>query len=455
MTIVDVRSPVAVIAAVHGAAVETLAEDLEREGQPVLLVCLDRSRHDHGATRADVLHPPLMSLGIVAAALGRSLRAPGRVVRVVLDAFATRPSAIAAVLVRVPLALHLAQLLPRRGVAGVKGLDRVAEKIAAMVRDLCELAPPDLEDLPVDWARITAQSPGLRWLSRRVNSIAAELSLEGDQRLVVKRQRTHAGGSASARWIHESEVLRTLSESMADDTLTVPRIVLSDEETAILVMERASGASLDTMFPAARSDRAAAGRLVDGIRGAGAWLAAMQRVTRREADGNELLTQLVLRTREDVARLAILDRTIRRNIGRIVTRLEVLEARVNASPLPVTGHHDDYWPGNIFFDGRRVTVIDFESFRDGLWLEDAAYFLIRADMLRRRFRVALPDLAATFFSGYSPDEIPDRDALDLFTITKGLQILGKGVGDDLPPLQRIWTRRTIRKSVLRAVRGRP
>ncbi|HEU4522402.1 MAG TPA: hypothetical protein VFT12_10385, partial [Thermoanaerobaculia bacterium] len=99
-------------------------------------------------------------------------------------------------------------------------------------------------------------------------------------------------------------------------------------------------------------------------------------------------------------------------------------------------------------------VIDFEGFRDGLWLEDVAYFLIRSDMLRRRFGLPFPDLGQQFFETYAPGEKPDREALRLFTLTKGLRTLANGTGDDLPLPQRIWTRRSIRKAVFAAMRDR-
>jgi hypothetical protein len=62
----------------------------------------------------------------------------------------------------------------------------------------------------------------------------------------------------------------------------------------------------------------------------------------------------------------------------------------------------------------------------------------------------IPDLAARFFDGYGDD--PDPDALRLFTITKGLRSLARRAGEDLPLPQRLWTRRTIRNAVLRALR---
>jgi len=427
-----IAAPVALVSATHRAEVTARVEELERAGQPVLLVCLDRTRHEHESTRADVLHVPLLSMGMLASLARDRGRALGL---------------LPAMLVRLPSAVHLAQLLPRRGVAEVQGLDPLGAKVADAVRRLCELKPPDLTELPVDWSRLGAERAGLRWLSRRINSIAAEVSL-GDQRVVVKRQRDHVGGSAASRWAHESAVLASLRQAMGDGPLTVPRVLLADEASSLLVMERAPGLPLDAMFadvgrgfsPPPSGGKPA---LELAVRGAGAWLAAMQAATRRKVDARALLAEVVAIARDDAARV------LPRERAKIVAQLDALEKRVSTRPLLVAGHHDDYWPGNIFYDGERVTVIDFESFRDGLALEDAAFFLIRCDLLRRRFRVDFPDLAQRFFEGYGA--APDPDALRLFTITKGLRGLARGMGEDLPMPQRLWTRRTIRNAILGAM----
>ena len=450
-TDVEVRAPIAVVSAgPHAAEVTSRIDALEEEGQPVVLVCLDTRAHEHEPTRADVLHVPLLSAGIISSLLARSGREPKRVFATaarLVGGLAT-PRLAAATIVRLPSAIYLSQLLARRGVTEVRGLDQVASKIASVIAQLCDLTPPDLSELPVDWSRLNARRVGVRWYSRRINSIAAEVSLDGGQRMIVKRQRTHAGGSAADRWARESGVLRELGEAMGEGMLSVPRVLLSDRAASLVVMERARGAALDSLFAPAAADEASLARLVSGIRGAGAWLKAMQRVTRRSGDGRALLADAISAAIEDAAKLSRADRVIRRHHDTIVRRLNELQECVSASELTVAGHHDDYWPGNIFFDGERVTVIDFESFRDGLPLEDAAYFLIRSNMLRRRFRVPLPELASAFFDGYSPGEKPDVAALQLFTVTKGLRDLARGAGEDLALPQRLWTRRTIRNAVL-------
>jgi aminoglycoside phosphotransferase (APT) family kinase protein len=423
------RLPVAAISSAHRADVTTAVEAMEREGQPVTLVCLDTRRHEHEPTRADVLHVPLFSAGIAASFIGRLKREPLRTLRAFSRARFGLPSTI-----------HVAQLLSRRGIVNVRGLD----PIAAVVTQFLNATPPDLTDLPVDWSRLGANQAGLRWFSRQINSIAAEFSLE-DRRVVVKRQRTHAGGAAADRWAHECSVLRSLHESMGDGRCTVPRVLLADESTSIVVMERARGTSLEALF-AAKSVAA----IDDAVRGAGAWLAAMQRATRGTTDGRVLLERAIATAIDDAAKLAASDRVIRQHQSQIVQQLEARKIRADASV--VAGHHDDYWPGNIFFDGERTTVIDFESFREGLPLEDAAFFLLRCEMLRSRFRLRLPALARTFFEGYG--QTPDAEELRLFTLTKGLRFMARGVGEGQGFVQRVLIQRSVRNVILGALRPR-
>ena len=443
MTTVDIRTAIAFVSTGSDpAAVVSAVDELERNGQPVIVVCVQRGRHDHGKTRADVLHVPLLSPGIVSSLILGSIRNPGRTLRALITG---------ATLVRFPTAMYLAQVLPRRGITEFRAVEPAGVRLAGAVNRLSDPTPPDLTELPVQWAELPTSHAGFRWVSKRINSIAAEVSVDGagDKRVIVKRQRSHRGGTAGDRWSHEHRTLTVLRDAMGDGRFTVPRILLFDEAAAMLVMERAPGTSLDAMFAAAASDRARIDRLADAIRGAGGWLAAMQVATGRDGDGAAVADQLVARAIADTRTLATNDRVIRRYAAEIVEAVRSL--RSNLTGLTVAGHHDDYWPGNIFVDGERVTVIDFESFRDGLPLEDAAFFLIRSEMLQRRFRVPLPDLTRTFFEGYSPGMRADTGALRLFTLTKGLRSLANGMGEDLPLPQRLWTRRTIRGIVLRAL----
>jgi hypothetical protein len=435
---VEIRTAIAAISArPYGPDVARRVDELEQAGQPVTLVCLDTTPHAH-TDHADVIHLPLMSAAIAASVVNGLMRNGSNALRV-----------IARLTTRTPSMFHLAQLLARRGITHVQALDPAAARVSRDVMKLVDATPPDLGELPVDWSKLNADRVGVRWFTQRINSIVAEVSI-GERRLIVKRQRSHAAGTAADRFAHETAVLAALSAAMPVGRLTTPQVLLADAETAMTIMERARGTSLDLLLAAARRPRAMSAA-VEGVRGAGEWLAAMQNATRRGGDGAPLVDTLVAQAVSDVAKLAAEDRLLSGLQTRIVERLETLRRHVAASPVPVVGHHDDYWPGNIFCDGVHVTVIDFESFRDGLPYEDVAYFLIRAGLIVRRFGLDLPDLERRFFDGWLPGREPDRASLQLFKLTKGLRSLAHGIGDDLPLPQRWWTRRTIRQLVVEAL----
>jgi len=399
---VTVLPPIAIVSSTHGEEVAAMVEGLERGGQAVTLVCLDRSRHTHGPTRADVMHLPRLSPTIVSSVVHRP--------------WALRP----ALHVYAPVAVHLARVLPGRGIAEVRGADRVGKKIAAMVK----VTPPDLSALPFE--SLGASRVGVRWISRRINSVAAEASLDGERRVIVKRQAAAPAG-------HEYQMLRSIAAVVQG----VPRVLLFDGQS--IVMERARGETLEELA------RERAPRLEEGLRAAGAWLAAMQAATPRPGDGAALVAEVAEEALVDAEKLARVERVFARNQARIVEAVQLLQRSV--TPFAIAGHHGDYFPGNVFFDGERVTVIDFEGFRDGHPLEDAAYFALRTEMLRRRFRLS-PALTERFFEGYAQDI--DDAALRLFTMSKGMRTLANGLGYDQPLPQRLWARRMVTKAVLQA-----
>jgi Ser/Thr protein kinase RdoA (MazF antagonist) len=130
---------------------------------------------------------------------------------------------------------------------------------------------------------------------------------------------------------------------------------------------------------------------------------------------------------------------------RVVSRLRELGGTLSDRPGRVTGHHGDFWPGNVFLDDARVEVIDFEGFRDGLPMEDVAYFLLQLELLLPRHRRHLGKLRDAFVAGYGG--IEDRDALQLFTLTKTLRLMARDAGARHALLVRLWIRHTLRRIV--------
>ncbi|MGZ5431422.1 MAG: aminoglycoside phosphotransferase family protein [Thermoanaerobaculia bacterium] len=315
-----------------------------------------------------------------------------------------------------PRAIYLAQTLRQRGITEVRAADERLQSAVTTIESLIGAPPLDLSFLDLDWTPLGARSLGIRWISSRLDAAVAEVVIDGVRDVIVKQHRTEPVGERAR---HEVSTLERLPN--------VPRVLLFDERRATIVMERAPGVSLDRLFARAEPDR-----LLPALERAGAWLREMQNATRGADDGTAVLRDVLATAVKDANGDARILRALERRIG----------------DQPVVGHHGDYWPGNIFVEGERVTVIDFEGFREGLPLEDVAYFLIRVELLARRFRVRIPGLGEAFLRGYG--EL-DREVLRLFTITKGLRTLANDTGGDLPLPQRLWMRNVIRGTIRRAI----
>jgi Phosphotransferase enzyme family len=307
--------------------------------------------------------------------------------------------------------------------------------------ELHVVAPPATVMLSLDWRALGATAVGVRWTSTRHDAAVAELVLhtaEGTEDVIVKHQRQEGALAAGARdrIRREHDALARLGRTLFG-TQRVPRVLAFDEERTTIVMERARGTSLDARMTDA-----------DAFERAGAWLAAMQSATRSASDPHALLDATLRRALTEVETLAARDRVIRRHARRILAIL----AKGAAAPY-LAGHHGDYWPGNVFVDGGHVTVIDFEGFREGLPLEDVAYFLMRTELLGRRFRVRTDELRARFLRGYGGAD--DARALRFFTVTKTLgTLMNHATGNvalSLP--MRIWMWRMLRQALVRAVSG--
>ena len=253
--------------------------------------------------------------------------------------------------------------------------------------------------------------------------------------VVVKQHREQADvvRSAAVRARHEYDVLAMLHRLMPAQ-YSVPRALQLDEDDGSLTIERCAGTPLDILLRDSKRASRALESLSGPFRAAGTWLREMQHATRTNADpGAVLHAQVALATTHAKG-----DRTI-------VARLRELESHVAARASVVAGHHGDYWPGNIFIDGDQVRVIDFEGYREGLPLEDVAYFLVQLRLLLPRHPRLVAPLRDAFLDGYGP--IGDDDALTLFTLTKTLHLIARDAGAKHSFLLRLWMRRTLRNIV--------
>lgn len=302
------------------------------------------------------------------------------------------------------------------------------------------------------WSRLNTIGLGVRRVHERGDSYVAEVTITDgiSKREVIVRQHRDVDDESSPleRARREFEVLSTLRQSMSPEVpdstngiaFTVPRVVMFDEPHAALVVERADGTSLAGHL---RSPRA--NRHVGPLRKAGAWLRAMQEQTRTDDDGRHVLTAIILLALRDLDLAAFADRSLRRMHGGIVEALHALEAKLADRPVSAVGQHGDYQPDHIFIGERRVDVIDFGCYREGLPLEDVAQMLMHLEL---RFRGRkLEKATRSFLEGYAG--ATDPDALRLFRITKALQLLAHGTNGDGFAAAR--QRRILRKIITRSL----
>ena len=243
-------------------------------------------------------------------------------------------------------------------------------------------------------------------------------------------------GAVRAR--REYETLAMLRAAMPAE-FTVPRPIQLDAANSAVIMERIGGTPLDRIIAAEKRSADAVARLTEPLRRAGQWLRAMQEATRTTDHPREILTAQIVKAIHDAETIGA--------DADVLARLRELQMRVAPRAVIACGHHGDYWPGNVFLDEQRVTVIDFEGYRTGLPLEDVAYFLIELELLLPRHARYLPALRVAFLDGYG--EVEDADALTLFTLTKTLHLMARNPGAQHSLLIRLWMRRTLRKIVQR------
>jgi Ser/Thr protein kinase RdoA (MazF antagonist) len=279
----------------------------------------------------------------------------------------------------------------------------------------------------------------------RAGSIITEMVLDDGVEVVVKKQRESPNdprpASESARI--EYEVLTALRRDMTatvDGILyTVPRALQLDESAASVMMTRAAGTPLDRIISAARRRRAMKA-LETPLRQAGRWLRIMQQSTRSEGDSGPILATLVDAALHDLNAVPDLS-GVRERVGALLKRM--------SGPFSVAGHHGDLWPGNLFMSGRSVEVIDFEGFRDGLPLEDAAYFLSYLELLPLAM-FDYPRMERAFLDGFLDGDPLDRRALELFKVMHAVRTLARMM--TRRSLRDRVVRRTLMKTILRSLR---
>jgi len=321
----------------------------------------------------------------------------------------------------------------------------------------------------LNWDDLNVCALGVRRMQRRRESFIAEVTITDGIRsrdVIVKQHYAAEGEVRSpgqmARDEHDTLAdlharLATIAPELTGNIVyTVPQPVLLDEARGAVIMERAPGQPLEALIRNARNrglaqSGLAHSRLALPLRRAATWLRLMQSVTKSSDDGRHIITAAVVVALRDLDLACAGDATIARWRDRIASTLRSLEASVASRPAPEVGHHGDFWSGNVFVGDRRIDVIDFEGFREGLPLEDVAYFLVH---LEQYFAYpflgrVVPHLAKTFVESYANGQPIDEEMLRLLTIAKALQLLARGGGAERGRLRDLWRRRALRAVVRR------
>lgn len=316
-------------------------------------------------------------------------------------------------------------------------------ELKACVSELLDLIDRFRAPVPVDPERILTACLelhgegrlGLRAVHDGRDARVLEVVLangKGVQELVCKTHKSRPGEShpASERARREFAILKCLDAlpdmAGAHARCRVPRPIRLLSESAAVVMEACPGTPLDLLLRQSRlyPSPSLRGPSEMGVRRAALWLRTFQDRTRRLGNGNEVLDALLHRAEEDLER-CIASGLIASEGCLVRERLRAGGDRASLDLSLLCLHHGDFWPGNIFIEGDEIRVIDFEGWREGLPLEDLAYFALQLELffslplLRTRGR----RYTAAFLETYAGGEPFDAELYRLCRVIKALQIL--------------------------------
>ena len=248
----------------------------------------------------------------------------------------------------------------------------------------------------------------------RVQYVKQYLEGDGGRTLEVIRARAR----------RECDLLRRLGRLDAlSGRLGVPVVVEADGPTATIVMDAVAGqAVLQLLLEASRwSGRR---NVLQPLYQAGRWLRVFQTLPLEPGDETALtsdpdsLDEYCLVRLEKIRDLG--ERWLTEELcSRILIAVRTL---VDSSPREdrtQVWSHADYDPGNLLWDGIRLTPIDFAMARLGPSLLDVTYFLHRLDVLAIQFpwrRWPWTSWKRAFLAGYGradADRSPMYDALML------------------------------------------
>jgi Ser/Thr protein kinase RdoA (MazF antagonist) len=197
------------------------------------------------------------------------------------------------------------------------------------------------------------------------------------------------------------------------ETLRVPRILHRDGAQGWALIERVQAPRLDAWLKRGywrlpRWDG-------EALRQAGRFLATLHRVGfQLRASAASIPVKM---TREEELPAYVVNRLVRAKVGLLLeahglplATIEELLAhacrKLVAKDRVPTVVHGDYGPGNMFWDGRSLTVVDFERAQWGSADQDVTYFLHRLELFTYYYpwvRWPLERWRTAFLAGYEQE----------------------------------------------------
>jgi glycosyltransferase involved in cell wall biosynthesis len=364
------------------------------------------------------------------------------------------------------LAERLARVLSDEALArrlGAAAASRVRERFALRGTTAELLALLDRENPPLvgdeaEWVAASALLPpagraGLVASWRGADSRGARLLVapgggpeERARPVVLKQHLPRAGESAPPRERarSEAELLRRLARGDAWGTAgRVPPLLGHQEAPATLLLADLPGVSLDHLLRAARRGGAELRAAAAACRRGGEWLEWFQRALRPDPprDGAALLVE---RARGVVRALPAELR------GAAVARAERLAAALGASGTAAgeaVPRHGDLWPGNLRLHGDVASALDFEGWGWGHPAEDAATFLVHAELyfpppLGSRLRACRD----AFLAGWGGERA--GPAWELAKVAAAARAVLDAAAEHGTPALRPWRSRVLRRHLV-------
>jgi len=329
-----------------------------------------------------------------------------------------------------------------------KGLD---ELLVQQIRERMESYFPDCEfrNTELTYREITTGS----------DSHIYELSVPtetGDTRRVILKM--HRPGQAlqikkvEAGLAHAENEYRSLQflwSQLSDQSAlyVVPKPLDFFPEYAAVLMEESQGKS---MAQCLRWHRFPFGRSTETCiraRSCGEWLRLFHDVTAKSGNVEKVRDRMIARFRLDLdlAKVAGLPDKLADSVDRQFQ--ERFEQTIGTTKDTV-GHHCDFGPYNIFFDEKKVTVIDFEGMEDGMMYEDLCYFICMIQLMpSHHISQRLSErIRNAFVEGYFQGRHVDSNVLNFFRRIQMVNIMAHNpllsgrIGNDESKRQRILGR---------------